>query len=133
MTHSTAYQFHLDPAIFPDVKTVRVLVVDDHAAIRLGIRDLLAPQAGIDIVCEAVDGIEAISRAREHKPDLVLMDIAMPLMNGLEATRIISEEMPLCHVVIVSLHYSPWPSERSMACWRNRLQSTAAPVICDTE
>lgn len=68
-------------------KRIRVLVVDDHAVVREGIRAVLALQRDMQVVGEAVDGKEGLEKAIELKPDVVLMDIRMPVMNGLEATK----------------------------------------------
>jgi len=81
---------------------IRVLVVDDHAILRDGISALLALHDDIEVVGEATDGREAIESARQSTPDVVIMDIAMPLMNGLEATRVIRKENPKTRVVILT-------------------------------
>lgn len=85
---------------------LRVLVVDDNERIRRSISQLLQSQPEIQIVCEAVDGADAICKAREHLPDVVLLDITMPGMNGLEAARDLKQEFPAMHIVIVSQHDS---------------------------
>ena len=79
-----------------------VLLVDDHDLFRTGLRTLLEEQ-GIDIVAEASDGAAAVARVREHAPDIVLMDINMPVMNGVEATREITRLAPLSHVVVLTI------------------------------
>ena len=76
------------------MKKIRVLIVDDHTLVREGIRALLALTANIEVVGEAANGKEALERIRELAPDVVLMDLAMPVMNGLEATRRIRREFP---------------------------------------
>jgi PAS domain S-box-containing protein len=81
---------------------LRILLVDDHQAVRRGIRSLLTTRADWTVCGEAADGVEAIDRARELRPDLILMDISMPRMTGIEATRIIQTEMPEIKVIIVS-------------------------------
>lgn len=81
---------------------IRVLLVDDHAILRAGLRALLETYADIEVVGEAGDGAEAIKRVREHHPDVVLMDVAMPGMNGLVATRYIVEENPEVKVLILT-------------------------------
>jgi DNA-binding NarL/FixJ family response regulator len=84
---------------------VRILLADDHNILRDGMRLLLERQPGFDVVGEAADGREIVELAREHQPDVVVMDIAMPNMNGIEATRRIVEKQPHTGVVILSMHY----------------------------
>jgi DNA-binding NarL/FixJ family response regulator len=81
---------------------VKVLLADDHALFRAGIASLLQA-AGHEVVGQAGDGIEALERTRELRPDLVLMDISMPRCGGLEATRLIKAEMPEAKIVIVTV------------------------------
>jgi len=80
---------------------MRVLIADDHALFRDGLRSLLEAR-GVDVVAEAKDGGEAIALARLHRPDIVLMDLMMPVTNGLAATRLISVEMPSVRVVVLT-------------------------------
>jgi DNA-binding NarL/FixJ family response regulator len=86
------------------VADIRVLVVDDHAILREGIRSLLERQEGISVIGEAGNGKEGLDRVAELQPDIVLMDIAMPEMNGLEATRLIKEKFPDVKVLILTQH-----------------------------
>lgn len=81
---------------------MKVLLADDHALFRAGIASLLTA-AGHEVLGEAGDGIEALERTRELRPDLVLMDIGMPRCGGLEATRLIKAEMPETKIVIVTV------------------------------
>lgn len=81
---------------------MRILVVDDTEAVRRGLRTLLARRTDWLVCGEAVDGLEALEKAKTLRPDVVLMDISMPRMNGLDATRIIRRELPNTKVVIVS-------------------------------
>lgn len=81
---------------------IKVLVVDDHAILRDGIRALLAAQDDIEVVGEAADGREGVDKTRQLAPDVVLMDIAMPLMDGLEATRHICRETSKSKVLILT-------------------------------
>jgi two-component system, NarL family, response regulator NreC len=83
---------------------IRILLADDHTMVRDGLRALLDRQPDLAIVAEAADGRECIQLAEEHAPDVVLMDIAMPKMNGIEATRRILAASPLTGVVILSMH-----------------------------
>jgi PAS domain S-box-containing protein len=86
---------------------MRVLIADDHEVVRKGVRSLLRTQQNIDICGEAVDGRDAVEKARLLHPDLVLMDISMPNLNGFEATREILSAIPQTQVVILSEHETP--------------------------
>jgi len=82
---------------------VRVLIVDDADAVRKLIRSLLQKASDIQVVGEAGDGAEAINLARELRPDVVLMDVTMPVMDGIEATAAITEELPEVRVLGLSI------------------------------
>jgi len=84
------------------VKKIKVLIVDDHALVRDGIRALLSLVADIEVVGEAANGLEALEKVRELEPNVVLMDLSMPVMSGLEATRRISREYPMTRVLAVT-------------------------------
>lgn len=81
---------------------IRVLLVDDHELVRTGVRTLLSSEAGIDIVAEAADGGQAVELARRTRPDVVLMDIKMPLMSGYEAVAFIKRELPQTSVMMLA-------------------------------
>ena len=82
----------------------RVLLVDDHSLVRASLRSLLADFAGIEVVAEASDGREAVKLVAKHHPELVLMDISMAGLNGLDATRRIVKEYPNVRVIVLSMH-----------------------------
>ncbi len=86
---------------------MRVLVVDDHEVVRRGVIGLLRSAPDCVVCGEASDGREAVEKARELKPDVVIMDVSMPTLNGLEATRILRGVLPSCEVMILSQHDSP--------------------------
>ncbi len=81
----------------------RILLVDDHILFRKGIAALLATQPAFGVVGEASDGMEALKRARELVPDVILMDLTMPRCDGLEATRLIKEELPDVHIIMLTI------------------------------
>ena len=83
---------------------IRVLIVDDHAILREGIRSLLHYETEILVVGEASDGAEALKLIGALRPDVVLMDIAMPGMGGLEATRLVRQKYPQTRVLVLSQH-----------------------------
>jgi two-component system nitrate/nitrite response regulator NarL len=82
---------------------IRILLADDHALFRRGLASLLAHRDDLEVVGEAGSGDEAIERARELMPDVILMDVRMPGINGLEATRRLKEEMPYVKIVILTV------------------------------
>lgn len=82
---------------------IRVVVADDHAIVREGVHQLLSQQPDIEVVGEASDGVQALDLARKLKPDVVVMDIGMPGMNGLEATRALKAEQPQTRVLVLTM------------------------------
>jgi DNA-binding NarL/FixJ family response regulator len=91
-------------ALPPEGKTIRVVLADDHPILRKGLFDVLDEQPGIDIVGEASDGEEVIDLARRTRPDVVVMDVTMPKLSGVEATRRIVAEQPQIRVIGLSMH-----------------------------
>jgi len=85
---------------------IRVLVADDHEVMRLGIRNLLELQPGWSICAEANNGQEAVEKTLQFRPDVIIMDISMPVMNGLEAASQITRQHPQIPVILFSLHLS---------------------------
>lgn len=86
--------------------SLRILVADDHDIIRRGLKSLLTAKPGWEVCAEARNGREAVSLAEEHKPDVVVMDVSMPELNGLEAVRRIRKSLPKTEVVVLTLHFS---------------------------
>jgi DNA-binding NarL/FixJ family response regulator len=82
---------------------LKILIADDHALVRRGLRALLENQPGWQICAEACNGQEAIQCAREHQPDVAVLDVSMPVLNGLEAARRIRKEIPRTQVVILTM------------------------------
>ena len=82
----------------------KVLIADDHQLFREGLVNLITSAPDIEVIAEAKDGKEATEKAQKLKPDVVLIDIGMPVMNGIEATRIIKKENPKIKVIAVSMH-----------------------------
>ena len=86
------------------MKTIRIVLADDHTVVRKGLRLLLESQPGFAVVADAADGREAVALAQQHAPDVVLLDIAMPGLNGIEAARQISSRLPQTAIVFLSMH-----------------------------
>lgn len=83
--------------------SIRVLIADDHPVFRDGLASLLATQPGIDVVARAADGTEAVELALEHRPDVVVMDLQMPGVNGIEATRRLAADLPETRVLVFTM------------------------------
>jgi len=86
------------------MNTVRILLADDHTVVRKGLGLLLESHAGFKVIAEAADGREAVAMAEAHRPDVVVLDVAMPLLNGIEAARQISAKLPEIAIVFLSMH-----------------------------
>lgn len=90
------------------MERARILIVDDHEIFRKGLRSVLEPRAEFEICGEATNGLEAVERAKQLQPDVILMDISLPQIDGLEATGIIRSQLPNTQILILSQHDSPY-------------------------
>src|SRR5690349_24700361 len=118
------------------MSNLRILVADDHDIIRRGLMSLLSSRPGWMVCAEAATGREAVTLAEQHRPDIVVMDISMPDLNGLEAARKIRKQLPKTEVVVLSLHrseerrvgkecrsrWSPYPSKKKRATSTSHLR-----------
>jgi DNA-binding NarL/FixJ family response regulator len=94
---------------------IRTLIVDDKADFRRQVKEFLTSEPDIEVIGEAGDGQEAILKARELRPDVVLMDVSMPGTNGINATRQLKDEMPEVRIIILSVFDLPQYKEAAMA------------------
>jgi DNA-binding NarL/FixJ family response regulator len=83
---------------------IRILLADDHTVVRQGLRKLLEERPDWEVIAEAGDGREAVRLAEQHEPDVAILDVAMPLLNGIEATRQITRRVPATRVLVLSMH-----------------------------
>jgi len=86
--------------------SLRILVVDDHAVVRRGVRSLLESHEGWEVCGEATTGRDAVEESRRHRPDVVVMDLSLPGLNGLDATRQILKDAPNTEVLVLTMHHS---------------------------
>lgn len=86
---------------------IRLMIADDHTVVRQGIRIVLEEVDGLEVVAEAGDGVEALAMAKEHRPDVILLDVTMPGMTGLEVTRALRDEEIEAGILILSMHDDP--------------------------
>jgi DNA-binding NarL/FixJ family response regulator len=100
----------------PASKPYRVVVADDHAVVRRGVRALLEMQPGIEVAAEATNGSEALNLVRKLKPDLVVLDLTMPDMNGLEVARAIKEESIATDLLVLTMHFSEEVAREALRC-----------------
>lgn len=84
--------------------TIKLMLVDDHDVVRTGLRSFLETQPGFKVIAEAKNGFQALEKAREAKPDIVLMDITMPDMDGIEATQQLKNLYPDCQILVLTVH-----------------------------
>jgi DNA-binding NarL/FixJ family response regulator len=87
--------------------TIRILLVDDHPIVRQGLKTLLQGHSGWEVIGEASDGAEAVEKAKDLSPDVMVLDVTMPRMNGLEACRVLRQECPELEILFVTQHDSP--------------------------
>ena len=85
---------------------IRILLADDHEIVRRGLREVLETHPDWEVCAEAENGREAVERAREHRPDVAVLDLSLPELNGLEATRRIRRESPNTEVLVFTVHDS---------------------------
>ena len=83
---------------------IKVIIADDHTLMRSGLRSLLSSQDGIEVVGEAADGVEALALAEKTSPDIILLDISMPEMNGLDCLKAIVDKCPKSRVILLTMH-----------------------------
>lgn len=86
------------------MKPVRILLADDHTVVRKGLRLLLESVPEFQVIADAADGRDAVSLAEQHRPEVVVMDVAMPILNGIEAARQITGKLPSTAIVFLSMH-----------------------------
>ena len=88
------------------VMALSILIVDDHPVVRHGLRALLEVEQGWEVIDEAADGLEALEKAGRFRPDVILLDVSMPKLNGLDACRLIRKAIPASEILIVTQHDS---------------------------
>ena len=102
-------------------KHIRIMLVDDHPVVRKGLASCLASHPNLQIVGEAADGQEALNKAKQISPDIVVMDIDMPQMDGLAVTEVLRKELPNVKVLIMSMHRHTEYVLRILQ-WRSRVR-----------
>ncbi len=91
---------------------IKLILVDDHEIVRTGLKMIISKMSGISIVAEAENGQQAIDAVRQHKPNVVLMDVNMPVISGIEATRRITQSLPDTKIIILTVHAeNPFPAQ----------------------
>ena len=109
-----------------NIRPIRVLLVDDHGIVREGLRAYLELESDIDVVGEARDGQEAVRRAQELQPDVVLMDLEMPVLDGYAAARLMKEALPSCRIIALSIHEDAASRQKSVRAGMDSFVSKAA-------
>lgn len=114
------------------MKPLRIILADDHALVRAGLRALLERLDGVEVVAEADDGRVAVALARQHRPDVVCMDIGMPELNGVDATAQLGQQCPAVRVLMLSMHKNEeYVSHALQAGAAGYLLKDAAPAELD--
>ena len=98
------------------MQKIRILIADDHTMVRQGIRMMLLTQQDMEVVGEAANGREAAQKAEELDPDVVILDLSMPIMNGLEAARIIAKQNPRIGVLVLTMHLNEEYAFQVLSC-----------------
>ncbi len=84
--------------------TIRILIIDDHQVVREGLKAMILTQPDLSVIAEASDGTDAVSLFQKHRPDVVLMDLEMPVTGGLDATRALMESFPGARIIVLTVH-----------------------------
>jgi DNA-binding NarL/FixJ family response regulator len=109
-------------------KTIRILLADDHTAIREAMADLLKTKDFFEVVAQAENGRKAVEMADKKRPDVVLMDVSMPEMDGIEATRLIKKKAPNVCVIGLSMHENDATRDRMISAGASSYFSKATPI-----
>lgn len=97
-------------------KPYRILVADDHAVVRRGVRAMLQTQPGIEVPWEAANGLQAIECIQKEKPDMIVLDLTMPEMNGLDVVRRVHTESPATDILVLTMHFSEEIAREVIQC-----------------
>ena len=111
--------------------TTRILLVDDHPIVREGLRTVLQRQPGCEVVGEASDGVEALDKAESLRPDVMVLDVTMPKLSGIEVCRIVKQKVPDLEVLFVTQHDSPQMMREALGAKGYVVKSNAARDLLD--
>lgn len=114
-------------------KKTRILIADDHTIVRGGIRQLIDKQPDMEVIAEAADGAETLHKAKDLRPDVVLLDISMPKLNGLQAIPFIIESLPLVRIVVLSVYDKEGYALQALSTGANGyvVKSSPGPVLIE--